>query len=110
MEPTARLRFFAAGLAMNWRTNGYDARATLDTSPAQHALAFMRYFWPTLTLAHSHLDPLSLCRSFQLLDDMVERAKQGDGEAARAVPARLQQCISCNLRFEAAIATCIGVA
>lgn len=58
----------------------------------------------------AHLDPLSLCRSFQLLDDMVERAKQGDGEAARAVPALLQQCISCNLRFESAIATCIGVA
>ncbi len=40
---------------------------------------------------------------------MVERAKQGDPQAAQAVPSLLQQCIDNNLRFEKAVKTCIGL-
>lgn len=49
------------------------------------------------------------CRSFQLLDDMLDRARDGDPQAVGVVADLLRQCIQNNVRFEGVIKDCIGV-
>ncbi|KAL6774526.1 hypothetical protein ACKKBG_A25330 [Auxenochlorella protothecoides x Auxenochlorella symbiontica] len=50
-----------------------------------------------------------LIRNFQLLDDMLERASQGDQAAVQQVPKILDDAIETNAGFEATILACLGL-
>ena len=48
------------------------------------------------------------CRSFQLLDDIVDMAQQGDGTARERVPGCLQFTLAHITSFENCILTSLG--
>ena len=41
---------------------------------------------------------------------MVDRASQGEEEAAKAAPVLLQEALNANLDFEVAVKKCLGLA
>ena len=47
-------------------------------------------------------------RSFQMLDDLLERAAEGDERASVRVKAALEHCIACTSDFESVIKRCLG--
>lgn len=50
------------------------------------------------------------CRQFQLADDMIDLAKQGDAEAAKAVEPLLRDVLQQNIKLEATVKQCLGLA
>ena len=51
---------------------------------------------------------LTYCRSFQLLDDMVDMASEGDADARERVPGCLQFTLANIQGFENCILTSLG--
>ena len=51
----------------------------------------------------------SQCRQFQLIDDRLDLAQEGDGDAAASVPALLHEALDANARLEAAVRQCLGL-
>ena len=47
-------------------------------------------------------------RSFQMLDDLLERAAEGDERATVRVKGALQHTIDCTADFESSIKQCLG--
>jgi len=61
---------------------------------------------PLKQAANQSLD--ALLRSFQLLDDVLERAADGDERAAARVRQMLEQTMACTNDFETSIKQCLG--
>jgi len=51
----------------------------------------------------------TVIRQFNLLDDMLERAQQGDGKAVEGVSQLLDDALALNTKFEESIKRCLGL-
>lgn len=51
----------------------------------------------------------TVIRQFNLLDDMLERAQQGDGKAVEGVSQLLDDALDLNTKFEDGIKKCLGL-